>query len=608
MMKLIYLLPFLSAIVLQPTIANALSPEQIQKIAQSVTLKIETTGNGTKSSGSGVTIQKQGNNYLLVTNAHVVCINRNYLKKCDKRPNYQIVTPDLQSHTVTAAAVKVLPNLDLALIQFQSDRNYPVATLGNSDNIAIDEPIYTAGFPATKSRFSFHHGTIVASVKKRLTGDGGGYTVIYDAATNSGMSGGGVFDRQGQIIAIHGQGERYQEGTTSPIIPKHIEKDLNTNYLKIQNASIGQKIGINRGIPINYLLSEASTLGILSTTRKSSNNAIFKPTTADDWFIIGLTKAFHPNLDRLVKDKQEATQALSQAIKLEPYYFMAYYIRGRLWEQQNIPNLASNDYLVTSKLRPTSIFKYIVRSHSKYSIRDLNGALTDVNEAIKTDPNYPLAYMMRANIYRHSNNPSLAIADYDRVVQLDPNNANAFVARGMTKLSTSDSQGATADINQAIEINPESADPYRWLLSFTIKARTEQKLNPETLYQPNSGGFYLATAAKKQSQGDFKGALENYNRAIKIQPTAITYALRADLKYKILKDYRDAETDLTRAIELQPDEPRFYLVRFSWRGFKNKKGAISDLRKAADIFKKQGHTGAYAEIMNFIPKFEARSE
>jgi S1-C subfamily serine protease len=485
--------------------ANALSPEQIQKIAQSVTLKIETTGDGTKSSGSGVAIQKQGNNYLLVTNAHVVCSNRNYLKKCDKRPNYQIVTPDRQSHPVTAAAVKVLPNLDLALIQFQSDRNYPVATLGNSDSIAIDEPIYTAGFPATKSRFSFHHGTIVASVNKRLTGDGGGYTVIYDAATNPGMSGGGVFDRQGQIIAIHGQGERYQEGTENPIVPENIKKDLNANYLKIQAASIGKKIGINRGIPINYLLSEASTLGILSTTRKSSSNAIFNPTTADDWFIVGLTKAFRPNLDRLVKDKQEATQALNQAIKLEPYYFMAYYIRGRLWEQQNIPNLASNDYLVTSKLRPTSLFKYIVRSHAKYNILDLDGALTDVNEAIKTDPNYPLAYTMRANIYRHSN-PSMAIADYDRVIQLDPDNANIFVARAMAKLDTSDVQGATADINQAIEVNPESADAYRWLLSFTIKARTERKIDPETLYQPNSGGFYLATAAKKQSQGDLQGA------------------------------------------------------------------------------------------------------
>jgi tetratricopeptide (TPR) repeat protein len=354
MIKLTYLLPFLSVIVLQPTIANALSTEQIQKIAQSVTLKIETTGNGTKSSGSGVLIQKQGNNYLLATNAHVVCSNRNYLKNCDKRPNYQIVTPDLQSHTVTETAVKVLPNLDLALIQFQSDRNYPVATLGNSDSIAIDEPIYAAGFPATKSRFSFYHGTIVASVRKRLTGDGGGYTVIYDAATNPGMSGGGVFDRQGQIIAIHGQGDRYREGTETNVFHDQIRKDLNPDWGNIYNAIIGQKIGINRGIPINYLLHQGSSFGFGANPQNSQTQTLFNPTTADEWFIIALNKAIYPDMDRLAQDKQAAIQDLSKAIKLKPDYLMAYYLRARLWEQTNVEDRALNDYLTINIIQPTS--------------------------------------------------------------------------------------------------------------------------------------------------------------------------------------------------------------------------------------------------------------
>jgi S1-C subfamily serine protease len=186
-------------VLLSPSVsANTLSPEQIQKIARSVTLRIEVTGNGNSGTGSGVIIQKQGNSYFFATNAHVVCSNRkNYLKNCEKYPNYKIITPDRQSHTITATAVNILPNLDIAIVRFQSDRNYAVATLGNSDKLTIDAPIYTAGFPASSSSLSFHSGTIVASGRNRLTGDDGGYTIIYDALTNPGMSGSGVFDRLG---------------------------------------------------------------------------------------------------------------------------------------------------------------------------------------------------------------------------------------------------------------------------------------------------------------------------------------------------------------------------------------------------------------------------
>lgn len=594
MMKLIYLLPFLSVIVLQPTIANALSPEQIQKIAQSVTLKIETTGNGTKSSGSGVAIQKQGNNYLLVTNAHVVCSNRNYLKNCDKHPNYQIVTPDRQSHTVTETAVKVLPNLDLALIQFQSDRNYPVATLGNSDSIAIDEPIYAAGFPATKSRFSFYHGTIVASVSNRLTGDRGGYTVIYDASTSPGMSGGGVFNRQGQIIAIHGQGDRYREGTETNVFHDQIRKDLNPNWGNIYNAIVDQKIGINRGIPINYLLRQGSSFGFGANPGNSQTQTLFNPTTADEWFVIALNKAIYPDMDRLAQDKQQAIQDCSQAIKLKSDYLMAYYLRARLWNQTNVADRELNDYQTIARLQPTSALKYMVRSAARLQTRNFDGALSDVNQAIKIDPDRALAYTMRAGLYL-SNNPSMAIADSDRAIKLDPNNFINFISRAAAKRRLADIPGAIADLDRAVAINPvaETYRPYLGLGNSNTAAQTQT-------IEPNSAQFYIASANQKQLRGDLKGALADYDLAIKVQPTALIFAARAMFKKQRLEDLRGAEVDLSRAIELRSDEPYFYLLRASLREVKNKKGAMSDLQQAAKIYKQRGDEKTYSTILRLI--------
>jgi S1-C subfamily serine protease len=288
MMKFIYLLPIASLIILQPTIANALSPEQLQSIAKSVTLKIEASGGGTGDSGSGVIIQKQGNNYTLATNAHVVCGNSQYLSKCSKHTKYNIVTPDGKFHAATDTAVKLFPGLDLAIVQFQSDRNYPVATLGDSDKLTIDAPIYAAGFPLKKG-FNFNSGSIVASVKNRLQSndgkysDSGGYTVIYDAATNPGMSGGGVFDRAGRVIAIHGSGDRYPTGAETSIDFDRMRADFSTSFPKLSDSLIGQKLGINRGIPINFLRQE---LPLSGSARTISNNKPFQPSTADDWFIL----------------------------------------------------------------------------------------------------------------------------------------------------------------------------------------------------------------------------------------------------------------------------------------------------------------------------------
>jgi Trypsin-like peptidase domain len=93
-----------------------------------------------------------------------------------------------------------------AIVQFRSNRNYQVAQVEEPGSMKADDVVYTAGFPVGKG-FLFGTGNVQAVVNKRLTGDGGGYTVVYDTETLLGMSGGGAFDRDGRLVAIHGQGD-----------------------------------------------------------------------------------------------------------------------------------------------------------------------------------------------------------------------------------------------------------------------------------------------------------------------------------------------------------------------------------------------------------------
>ena len=56
-----------SIVLVQPQVAVALSPDEVGRIAKSITVRIES-----KNPGSGVIIKQQGNTYTVLTAAHVV--------------------------------------------------------------------------------------------------------------------------------------------------------------------------------------------------------------------------------------------------------------------------------------------------------------------------------------------------------------------------------------------------------------------------------------------------------------------------------------------------------------------------------------------------------
>jgi S1-C subfamily serine protease len=213
--------------------AAAKSAAEVQEIARLVAVEIRLKN----SVGSGVIIDRKGDIYTLVTNRHVVCGSRR-CSKLSGGASYSLSLPDGQQYKVKTASVKLLGNdLDLAVIQFWSNRNYAVAKVAAPGSLKVEDDVYTSGFPLEQPGFAFGGGKAIAVVNKRLTGDAGGYTIVYDALTLPGMSGGGVFDGNGQLVAIHGYGDRFREDTD------------------VDNQSrIGTKIGYNRGIPIRWLV------------------------------------------------------------------------------------------------------------------------------------------------------------------------------------------------------------------------------------------------------------------------------------------------------------------------------------------------------------------
>jgi S1-C subfamily serine protease len=362
-------------------------------IAKSVIIKVESS-NGV---GSGVVIGRQGDLYTIATTKHVA-------KALIQQSTFTLYTADGQVHQVPISGVKNLDgDLDLATFQFRSSRSYQVAQIANQNISRVDARVYTAGFAfqqgtvKSQSLFALGEGKVIAAVQKRLQGDKGGYTMMYNAPTLIGMSGGGVFDQNGRLVAIHGVGDRYQEKTEIP-----------DRYIESAKAEEFSKIGYNRGIPAQWLLSSRGV--------KAQSTP-----TADEYFISGFNKFVDPGDDVLL-GKRASIQYFSQAIKLNPRYALAYFMRAYLYIQVKEYDQALANYDQVIALNPRFANAFNNRGLIKDILRQPQDALRDFNQAISLNPKYAKAYYNRGILkYEQLNDPKGALTDFNQAITLKLN-------------------------------------------------------------------------------------------------------------------------------------------------------------------------------------------
>lgn len=203
-------------VILQPQLGAALTIDQLNKIAEEITVLIPETfigndGQTKNANGSGSIITKQGNTYTVLTASHVVC--RDPDGECKNYYDLKIVTHDGSEYTVNNRTIKKLPGVDLAVLQFNSDRNYKLAVLGNY-SVAGEQFIFASGWPDPKfvgkrERF-FNVGKVLPQDIMplfKIFPPTLGYEIVYTSVTYGGMSGGPVLDTEGRVIAVHGQNE-----------------------------------------------------------------------------------------------------------------------------------------------------------------------------------------------------------------------------------------------------------------------------------------------------------------------------------------------------------------------------------------------------------------
>jgi tetratricopeptide (TPR) repeat protein/S1-C subfamily serine protease len=212
---------------------NILTPQQVQQTAKNITVRIKSANNG----GSGVIIAQKGSNYLILTNAHVV----------KRATNIEIQAPDGQKYRATSIDGGFDSKYDLALLQFTSKTKYTLANLASiaGSPIEPERTIYSAGFPFDSQKIRITKGQ-VSQLTDIPFNDGTQLGYITDKGEKGirqGMSGGAIFDAQGNLLGINTVG-------VAPILPDYTYNDGSKPTAKLK----AQYRQANWGIPIyNFL-------------------------------------------------------------------------------------------------------------------------------------------------------------------------------------------------------------------------------------------------------------------------------------------------------------------------------------------------------------------
>ncbi|MBE9046052.1 trypsin-like peptidase domain-containing protein [Pleurocapsales cyanobacterium LEGE 10410] len=207
---------------------TSLSPQRLLDNISHVAAKITVKILDKDLLGSGFIAQRQGQEYIVITNQHVL--------RAGKAP-YKIQTADGQIHSAQLVALAVSDRqYDIAVLKFEADTVYSQAKIGSSLFLEVGEPIFAAGFPYAEldpspattvfepsgvdrlGGLALKPGRITIILDRALEE---GYQIAYTNDVKKGMSGGPLFNYRGEVVGINGKHayplwespEIYQDGS-----------------------------------------------------------------------------------------------------------------------------------------------------------------------------------------------------------------------------------------------------------------------------------------------------------------------------------------------------------------------------------------------------------
>jgi tetratricopeptide (TPR) repeat protein len=387
----------------------SLTPSAIESTAKDISVQLSSD----QGNGSGVLIGKEGNTYTILSAAHVICNTENNVQSCLEPANIELTTPD--GETYTASEIKEFPfQLDLVLVKFRSPFKYPVAKMGDSTQVKRGDQLFSSGFTKGE-KWNFYEGKLIANTLKKLTP--GGYDLLHDAKTISGMSGAGTYNTKGELVCIN---SRVEEGVSgSSCVPIAFYREFDPQIDKL----------------------------------------------ASELYLLGKNEYYKNNY-------KEAIEQLSQAIAKDPTFAEAYFLRGECYYEQGKYKAALKNYEKANILNHNMVAAYVGQGKSSYKMDDYASALKSFQKASEIQPKNVLILQWQGLVLFYQKNYAQAIKTLEQAVTIDDYSEYTYDLLGDSYERNNQIEQAIANYTRAIDIGGSNSNslPLRAKIHFKNKS------------------------------------------------------------------------------------------------------------------------------------------
>ncbi|MHB8626941.1 MAG: tetratricopeptide repeat protein [Aggregatilineales bacterium] len=222
-----------------------------------------------------------------------------------------------------------------------------------------------------------------------------------------------------------------------------------------------------------------------------------------------------PPVKRLLNQGDDAKVARSKALTASEYH-----LRHQVRAAEGDVAGAMEDLTQALRLEPERAEILIDRAVLRRQTGDSAGALADLEQALRLDARSGLAYRERGTTYYYQQHWQQAVENFTQALRLLPDDFVAFRQRGFAYCNLQEWDRAIEDSTQAIQINPSSPDAYN------------------------------DRATAKRGKGDPDGAIADCTEALRVMPNYYyAYANRADAKIQ-KGDYDGAIADADTGTKL----------------------------------------------------------
>lgn len=260
----------------------------------------------------------------------------------------------------------------------------------------------------------------------------------------------------------------------------------------------------------------------------------------------------------------------------------------------NIPEFVNTQKRSKYEIEPTFLNsdEFALRSGEiKNKAGDFEGALTDLNRAVKMVPDNAEAWHKRGDVKMKLGMFKEAFADFDKAIALNPNKTDFWISRGAANSDLQKHTQAIEDLQRAVKTDPNSFLAYNNLgFAFSRIGNFDAAMsnyNKALKLNPASYLTFVNIGIVEARKGNMNAALQYFEKAIDGDPGLITaYAARAKANEQ-MGDKEGAMADYYKAFRL---DPRNSELAYNLSMLKYKSKDINGALEVLNEVKKNNHS------------------